>query len=136
MATSDTAKAATALCNERPSNIQLLGGGLENSHTPSIVVAQLVGSGIAIADNIKAHGSLHLCRQLLDAGIDPDAELLCYRNGQLALRISSIGYGAKIVVRETATEGPRFATWRPFPAARSRRPFGKTAMPSNVPVQA
>jgi hypothetical protein len=37
-----------------------------------------------------------------------------------------------LTVRETPTDGPRFVTWRPFPAARSGRPFVKTAT-SSIP---
>ena len=143
MQTPDTAKPATAPHGEPASNCEHLGRKLSDSHTPNIVAAQLVGSDSAVVNNISARGALDLCRHLLGAGVDPDAELRCYRDGQRALRVSSIGYGAGIVVRETATEGPRFATWRPFPAARSARPFGETAMPSipsvqcaNAPVQA
>jgi hypothetical protein len=118
-------KPATASCSEPASSFEQLGGPLGISNTPSVIVAQLVGSDFAIVGEIKAHGALNLCRQLLGAGADPDAELHCYRDGMIALRIKSVGAGAKLTVHETASGGPRFATWRPFPAARSARPFGK-----------
>jgi hypothetical protein len=96
---------------------------------------ELVGSDQAIAGDIVASGALELCRRLLAAGANPAAELVCFRNGTLALRIKSIGAGARLTVRETSKDGPRFATWRPFPTARSRRPCVKTAILSIRPVQ-
>jgi hypothetical protein len=125
MMLTDMAKPATAPHGEPALSFERIAGPLSNSHTPNIITAQLVGGDIAIVDDIEARGPLDLCRRLIAAGVNPGAELHCYRGGQLALRITSIRYGAGIVVRETATEGPRFATWRPFPTARSDRPFDK-----------
>ena len=111
---------------------------LENTNTSSYPALQLrcdlVGSDKAIAGDIMASGAFDLCRRLLAAGANPAAELVCYRNGTLALRIKSIGAGARLTVR-TSKDGPRFATWRPFPTARSRRPCVKTAILSIRPVQ-
>jgi hypothetical protein len=131
MLASDTAKPATALYGEPALSFEHLGGRLEYPDTPSLPALQLrcdlVGSDMAIATGVKGNGALDLCRQLLAAGADPAAELLCFRNGSIALRVRSIGHGARLTVRETATDGPRIATWRPFPAARSDRPFVKLA---------
>jgi hypothetical protein len=53
---------------------------------------------------------LTLCRQLLAAGLDPDQALEVYRGTTLALRVRSIGEGAKLTVRESTKDGrPRFA---------------------------
>jgi hypothetical protein len=137
----ETPKPATALVHGEPaSKIEQLGGPLSiphTSHTANVqeVRCDLVGSDKAIAGEIMANGAFDLCRRLLAAGADPAAELVCYRNGRLALRIKSIGAGARLTVRETSKDGPRFATWRPFPAARSARPFVKTAIPSILPVR-
>jgi hypothetical protein len=128
MGTSKWAKPATA-CGEPAPNCGHPGRTLRGSHTPNIITAQLVGSDVAIVDDIEARGPLDLCRRLIAVGVDPGAELHCYRSGQLALRITSIRYGAGIVVRETAIGGPRFVTWRPFPTARSARPFVRTPGP-------
>ena len=100
---------------------------LENTNTsprPALQLrCELVGSDQAIAGDIVASGALELCRRLLAAGANPAAELVCYRNGTLALRIKSIGAGARLTVRETSKDGPRFATWRPFPTARVGGPI-------------
>jgi hypothetical protein len=134
MAISDTAKGATALCSERPSNIEQLGGRLENSDTSSRPALQLrcdlVGNDGAIAGDIMARGPLDMCRRLLAAGADPATELLCYRNGQSALRIRSIGDGARLVVRETATDGPRFVTWKAFPRRAVEAPVRLNRKPA------
>ena len=137
----DTAKPATAPHGEPALGFELLAGSLTNSHTSHTANIQdsvrcdLVGSDKAIAGDIMASGAFDLCRRLLAAGANPAAELVCYRNGTLALRIKSIGAGAQLTVRETSKDGPRFATWRPFPTARSRRPCVKTAILSIRPVQ-
>jgi hypothetical protein len=89
----------------------------------------LVGNDGAIAGDIMARGPLDICRRLLAAGADPAAELLCYRNGQIALRIRSIGDGAKLIVRETATDGPRFVTWKAFPRRAVEAPVRLNGKP-------
>ena len=120
---------------------------LENTNTSSYPALQLrcdFGDGdIAIAGDLSARGALDMCRRMMAAGADPSAELVCYRNGRIALRIRSLADGAKLVVRETSADGPRFASWRPFPAARSGRPFVEISGPSiptsdstNAPVPA
>src|ERR1700733_10064465 len=126
MEASDLTKPATDLIGEPALNEQL-GGPLGISNILSVIIAQLVGSDLAVVDNITGRGSLDLCRRLIVAGVDPDAELHCYRDGLIALRIKSVGAGAKLTVHETASGGPRFSTWRPFPAARSGRLLVKTA---------
>lgn len=136
MAQPHMAKPATALHGEPAPNSEQLGGPLSISHTTHTAIVQevrcdLVGSDKAIAGEIMANGAFDLCRRLLAAGADPAAELVCYRNGRLALRVKSIRAGAALTVRETAIDGPRFATWRPFPTARSDRPFVKIVSPSN-----
>jgi hypothetical protein len=130
MEVSDMTKPATDLIGEPASSFEQLGGPLGISNTLSVIIAQLVGSNIAIVDNITGRGALDLCRRLIVAGVDPDAELHCYRDGVIALRIKSVGAGAKLTVQETASGGPRFSSWRPFPAARSGRLFVKTATTS------
>jgi hypothetical protein len=127
----DIAKPATDRIGEPALTFEQLGGPLGISNTLSVIIAQLVGSDIAVFDNITGRGALDLCRRLIVAGVDPDAELHCYRDGVIALRIKSVGAGAKLTVHETASGGPRFSTWRPFPAARSGRLLAKTARPSH-----
>jgi len=107
-------KPATAPYGEPASNLERFAGLLADSHTPTLIAAQLVGSDTAIADGITARGALELCRRLVEAGADPDAELLCYRSGVLALRIASIARGARLTIRETAIDGPRVVRWKAF----------------------
>jgi hypothetical protein len=119
---------------------------LENTNTsprPALQLrCELVGSDQAIAGDIMASGAFDLCRRLLAAGANPAAELVCYRNGTLALRIKSIGAGARLTVRETATDGPRLVTWKPFPhravtaPVRSNRKPVQSAVLSESAVRA
>jgi hypothetical protein len=118
-------KPATA-CGEPASNLEHLGGPLGISHTPSIITAQLVGDDTAIADGITARGALDLCRRLLDAGFNSEAELLCYRANVLALRIRSIALGAQFTIRETATDGPRVVRWKAFSRRNVSAPMRQT----------
>jgi hypothetical protein len=103
-------KPATA-CGEPASRIERFGGLLNNSNTPNVIAAQLFGSDVAVAGNIKARNALDLCRDLLALGADPNAALLCYRGNQLVLRIRAIGEGAKLTVRE---DGLRVVPWKAF----------------------
>lgn len=108
----NAAKPATA--NGAPaSNVEQLGGRLDVLHTPRAIIAQLVGNFV-IASGLEASGAFDLCRLLLDAGADPKAELVCYRNEAIAFRVRSIGFGAKFTIRETANDGPRVVRWKAF----------------------
>jgi hypothetical protein len=140
------AKPATDIGEPAP-NSEQLGGPLSiphTSHTANVqeVRCDLVGSDKAIAGDIMASGAFDLCRRLLAAGANPAAELVCYRNGTLALRIKSIGAGARLTVRETATDGPRLVTWKPFPhravtaPVRSNRKPVQSAVLSESAVRA
>jgi hypothetical protein len=125
---SKVAKPATDVIGEPAAGIEHLAGPLEQSNTLKFLTSQVrcnLFGDVAVVGDIQARGALDICRRLLDAGVDPNTELLCYRDDKLALRISAIGVGAKLVVRETATDGPRFVSWKPFPAAPSSRPFVK-----------
>jgi hypothetical protein len=52
---------------------------------------------------------LALCRQLLAQGVSPDQALEVYRNGTLALRVRSIGEGARLTVKSAGNGAPIFA---------------------------
>jgi hypothetical protein len=78
------------------------------------ITARLIGSGTATANGIEAPGVFDLCRRLLAAGADPAASLVCWRGNIVALRITSIGAGAKYTIRETSNDGPRVVRWKPF----------------------
>lgn len=119
-------KPATALCSE-PAYFEQLGGPLDISHTPSPIVAQLIGSDTAVANGIKATGAFDLCRRLIAAGVNPDAGLVCTRDGIVALRIRAIGTGAKYTIRETAMDGPRVVRWKAFQPRDVTAPMRQTA---------
>jgi hypothetical protein len=79
------------------------------------VHAEIIGGNTAIAAGITAHGTapvLALCRLLIVAGHDPDQPIEVYRGSTVALRIRSIGDGARLTVDEH--NGTRFAKWKPF----------------------
>jgi hypothetical protein len=79
--------------------------------------ATLIGSNCCEALGITARGYapvLELCRALVKAGPDPGRPLHAYRGDVLALKVQSIGEGARLTVREDRA-GPRFVAWEPFP---------------------
>jgi hypothetical protein len=79
--------------------------------------ATLTGSNCCEALGITARGYapvLDLCRALVKAGHEPRRPLHAYRGDVLALRVRSIGKGAKLTIKEDRA-GPRFVAWEPFP---------------------
>ena len=81
----------------------------------SAVRAELIGTNCAIALGIKAHTSspvVALCRALLEAGHDPATPLHAYRGNTLALKVRSIGEGAKLTVEANPIGKPVFRRWR------------------------
>jgi hypothetical protein len=109
MRPSETTKPATA-SGEPALDVEQLGGPLDTQLTPSVVNAQLVGTG-AVLGKIKAANALDLCRALVSAGFDPNAALVCHRGNKVALRIRTIGEGAKLTIRE---DGLRVVPWKAF----------------------
>jgi hypothetical protein len=91
------------------------GLGEESAQTP--IRATLIGSNRCEALSITARGHASvpdLCRALVKAGHDPRRPLHAYRGDVLALKVRSIGEGARLTVREDRA-GPRFVAWEPFP---------------------
>jgi hypothetical protein len=87
-----------------------------------IIRAELIGSDMCTAAGLTAQGhvpALAVCRKLLAAGYNPRCELHVYRDGTLALRIRSIGEGARLTVEECSDGKPRFRSYRPHPSAGS-----------------
>jgi hypothetical protein len=79
---------------------------LEHSLSAEPIRAQLYNSDEAIALGIvaRAHAPvLALCRKLVAAGYDPATPLHAYRGAKLALRVRSIGEGARLVIRGDGT---------------------------------
>ena len=93
----------------------------------AVVHAELIGSETACAEGITAHNQapvLALCRLLVSAGHDPDRPLEVYRGYMLALRVHTIGEGARLTVRDDNRGTPRFAAYRPGPDKRPRLACG------------
>ena len=81
------------------------------------VRATLLGDNNCEAEGraVRAHSPvLGMCRLLVNLGYDPDRPLEAYRGPELALRIRSIGQGAKLTVRENSKSGPYVVAWVPF----------------------
>ena len=79
------------------------------------IMAQLKGSNVCIAEGITVtHNApaLEMCRRLVEAGVDPEKPLVCFRSGEIAVKICSIGWGAKHAVDESQN-GPKVTAHRP-----------------------
>ena len=77
--------------------------------------AQLIGTGCCVVDEYTTRGhapTLAMCRQLIAAGYDPKLPLEAYRGDVLAIRVKSIGRGAKLTVEDDRTGRPRFGRFR------------------------
>lgn len=77
-----------------------------------VLRATLTGATTASAAGETAHGSapvLSLCKTLLANGMTPDAALLVYRNGVLALKVRSIAEAASL---EISADPPGFRRLR------------------------
>ena len=87
--------------------------------------AKLVGSNRCTAAGITASGQaavLALCRQLIAAGFDPTTPLRCYRGDALALRVRSIGEGARLTVKDNRLGRPVFVRWHDRAASDAEGP--------------
>jgi hypothetical protein len=83
--------------------------------TCNSIVAHLDGPRTCTAAGVTATGAapvLTLCRELLAAGLDPDAAMQVYRNGILALRVRSLREGAHLAVEDDHLGQPKFRRWR------------------------
>ena len=89
--------------------------------------AELVGDSSCSALGMKVSSSspvLALCRQLVQAGYDPDMPLEAYRGDTLALRVKSIGQAASLQVNSDCTGFERASEHR---AALLARPIAEAA---------
>jgi hypothetical protein len=89
--------------------------------------AELTGSDRCSALGMTVRSSspvLTLCRQLVEAGHDPATPLKAYRADTLALRVKSIGQGAKL---EVDGEGTGFRLRRQPGRATPMRSFSEAA---------
>jgi hypothetical protein len=103
----------------------------------SAVRAGLVGTNCATALGIEATGPspvLALCRVLVEAGHDPAAPLLAYRGNTLALKVRSIGVGAKLTVKDDHIGKPVFRRWRHSAEGGAAAPPIAPTAPAKHPV--
>jgi hypothetical protein len=94
------------------------------------VSAELTGSNSCDCKSLGISTSGHapvlaMCRELLQAGVNPDSALAVYRKGVLALRVRSISEGAPLTVKEPDHGRAQFATWKPFPSSPVGSPMRK-----------
>ena len=85
--------------------------------------AMLIGSDRCSAEGISARGHaavLDLCRELIEAGHDPERALHAYRSGVLALAVRSLGEAAELTVADDRHGTPRLRR-------RQERPQGYVA---------
>src|SRR5262249_49670248 len=105
---------------------------------PKPIIAQLIKSDRCSAEGleVRANGpALAMCRKLLEAGYDPDRPLHCFRGETLAMKISSIAYGARYSVSEPSTgSGVRLVPYSDGPQkSGAARLFVFLTQPSNRP---
>jgi hypothetical protein len=111
----------------------------ENTHSSSqiqAVRAELVGDSTCSAAGITTHGQapiLALCRELLALGLDPDRAMEVYRRGSLALKVRSIGEGAKLEVNSKGTDFVPFRAVRTASPVRQNR-VAATTLAKQVPA--
>jgi hypothetical protein len=94
--------------------------------------AELIGQCVCGARGLIATAdspAVRMCRMLLEAGVDPDTPLHCFRGNVLALTVRSIGEGARIAING---KGSRFI-WRT--AVGTAPPVRQNAAPPHEPVR-
>lgn len=80
--------------------------------------AILVGHDICQAEgHVVRHNApaLAMCRHLVELGYDPTRPLYAYRGADLAMKVSSIGYGARFTAEESVHRGPKQARFKVDP---------------------
>jgi hypothetical protein len=84
------------------------------------ILATILRADLITARGIEAGCVFALCRKLLAAGHDHRAPLVAeWCDGRHSMRISNLAAGARLAVRETASDGPRLVAWQPPPDARA-----------------
>ena len=86
----------------------------------AIIHAELAWSDTATALGIVARSSsplIHLCGKLISSGVDPETLLEAWRGHTLALKVSSIGVGARLCVKSAGNGPPLFAPDRAWGGA-------------------
>jgi len=73
---------------------------------PKPILAQFIKSDRCSAEGLEVRANapaLAMWRKLLEAGYDPERPLHCFRGETLAMKVSSIAYGARYSVSEPST---------------------------------
>jgi hypothetical protein len=84
------------------------------------ILATILAADRITARGIEAPCIFALCRKLLAAGHDHRAALVAvWCDGRASMRIASLAAGARVAVRETASDGPRIVAWQPPPDTRA-----------------
>jgi hypothetical protein len=86
----------------------------QDCHTDAIR-AEIVGDHTCMALGVTVVGNapiLQICRQLVEAGHDPERPLQAYRGKTLCLTIASIGIAAEYAVANNRVGTPVFRRWR------------------------
>lgn len=88
------------------------------------LMATLMGSDLCICEGItvqEASPVFRMCQKLVQAGIDPERPMYCFRGGEIVLKISTIGWGAQHTV------GPCTDVRKYHPGPQDRKTEVKTA---------
>jgi hypothetical protein len=118
-----------------------LGGpvGSENGlppHSTQDIRAELVGIDTCIAAGQVARGAapvLAMCRQLIEAGHDPELSLRAYRGDVLCITVRTIGEGAALTVAEGSRDMPRFRRWKPMLYREGSPRIARPKQPATTP---
>jgi hypothetical protein len=97
---------------------------MRSAAIPAVRV-ELLGGNRATALGVEVRGPspvLALCRALVEAGQDPTTPLLVYRSNALALKVRSIGEGARLTVKDNHIGKPVFRRWRHSPESGAAAP--------------
>ena len=81
------------------------------SATPKQNIERCTAEGLEVKANAPG---LAMCRRLLEAGFEDSRPLHCYRGKELAMKICSIGWGARYAIEE-GPNGPKLRKWKPVP---------------------
>jgi hypothetical protein len=82
------------------------------------ICATLTGSDRSEPESVIARGPapvLAICRALIEAGHEPERMLHAYRGGVLAVKVRSLGEGARLNVEDDRHGTPRLRRWRHGP---------------------
>jgi hypothetical protein len=103
----------------------------------AVIIAKLIGDDTAQAGEIVVRSRspvFALCRALLAAGANPNSRLECFRGSVLALTVKTIGFGAKLTVKENNWVGPKVVPYEPFSRDRVGRHVRQNDDPAPSPL--